>query len=306
MYEKFTDRARKTMQSANIEAMRFQHEYIGTEHVLLALIGEQVSVARAVLKNLDIDVSWIRQAIEKLVQEGPDAAPAASHPQTPRAKKVIEYAIEESRRMQHDYVGSEHLLLGLLREEEGVAAQVLMNEGLTLDEARNEVRGLVKSGIRAKSTPLTAKSRLAQKPIEDLPEELKQALTHLDSEIKRAIAAKEEAVAAQQFEEAAALRDHEYKLRRERKQAIHDWAVNYPIDMRWLTHNNWAVISLAHEINRLRCWEALPKLADALAQAGCDDARLLAHCRQGGPHAEHCWVVDLLLAGVEPPDVRSQ
>ena len=306
MYEKFTDRARKIMQSANKEAMRFQHEYIGTEHVLLGLLDEQTSVAVAVLKNLDLDVSKVRRAIEKLLQKGPAAAHATSHPQTPRAKKVIEYAVEESRRMQHDYVGSEHLLLGLLREEEGVAAQVLMNEGLILDETRNEVMLLVMFGMRTKPTPSTAKRRLVQKSIKDVPEELNEVITRLDSEIKRVIAAKEKAVSAQQFEEAAALRDHEYKLRRERQQAIHDWAVNYRIDKEWLSRNDATVHSLAHRIAEQCSWEALPELADALEQAGCDDARLLAHCRQGGPHAEHCWVVDLLLASLEPPDVRSE
>src|SRR5690349_22795923 len=125
MYERFTDRARKVMQLANQEAQRFNHEYIGTEHILLGLVKEGSGVAANVLKNLDIDLRKIRLEVEKIVQSGPDAATAGQLPQTPRVKKVVEYAIEEAREFKHNYVGTEHLLLGLLREEEGVAAQVL-------------------------------------------------------------------------------------------------------------------------------------------------------------------------------------
>ena len=139
MYERFTDRARKVMQLANQEAQRFNHEYIGTEHVLLGLIKEGSGVAANVLKNLDVDLRKIRLEVEKLVQSGPDMVTMGKLPQTPRAKKVIEYAMEEARNLNHNYVGTEHILLGLLREQEGVAAQVLMNLGLKLEEVRKEV-----------------------------------------------------------------------------------------------------------------------------------------------------------------------
>ena len=129
MYERFTDRARKVMQLANQEAQRFNHEYIGTEHILLGLVKEGSGVAANVLKNLDIDLRKIRLEVEKIVQAGPDMVTMGKLPQTPRAKKVIEYSIEEARNLNHNYVGTEHLLLGLLREQEGVAAQVLMNLG---------------------------------------------------------------------------------------------------------------------------------------------------------------------------------
>ncbi len=149
MYERFTDRARKVMQLANQEAQRFNHEYIGTEHILLGLVKEGSGVAANVLKNLDIDLRKIRIEVEKIVQTGPDMVTMGKLPQTPRAKKVIEYAMEEARNLNHNYVGTEHLLLGLLREQEGVAAQVLMNLGMKLDDVRDEVLNLLGHGLES-------------------------------------------------------------------------------------------------------------------------------------------------------------
>ncbi|MEZ6102558.1 MAG: ATP-dependent Clp protease ATP-binding subunit [Pirellulaceae bacterium] len=147
MYERFTDRARKVMQLANQEAQRFNHEYIGTEHILLGLVKEGSGVAANVLKNLDVDLRKIRLEVEKLVQSGPEMVTMGKLPQTPRAKKVIEYSMEEARHLNHNYVGTEHILLGLLREQEGVAAQVLMNLGLKLEEVREEVLNLLGHGL---------------------------------------------------------------------------------------------------------------------------------------------------------------
>src|SRR6476661_8093332 len=147
MYERFTDRARKVMQLANQESQRFNHEYIGTEHVLLGLIKEGSGVAANVLKNLDVDLRKIRLEVEKLVQSGPEMVTMGKLPQTPRAKKVIEYSMEEARNLNHNYVGTEHILLGLLREQEGVAAQVLMNLGLKLEDVREEVLSLLGHGM---------------------------------------------------------------------------------------------------------------------------------------------------------------
>lgn len=152
MYERFTDRARKVMQLANQEAQRFNHEYIGTEHVLLGLVKEGSGVAANVLKNLDVDLRKIRLEVEKLVQSGPEMVTMGKLPQTPRAKKVIEYSMEEARNLNHNYVGTEHILLGLLREQEGVAAQVLMNLGLKLDEVREEVLNLLGHGLEEGET----------------------------------------------------------------------------------------------------------------------------------------------------------
>jgi len=149
MYERFTDRARKVMQLANQEAQRFNHEYIGTEHILLGLVKEGSGVAANVLKNLDVDLRKIRIEVEKIVQTGPDMVTMGKLPQTPRAKKVIEYAMDEARNLNHNYVGTEHLLLGLLREQEGVAAQVLMNLGMKLDDVRDEVLNLLGHGMES-------------------------------------------------------------------------------------------------------------------------------------------------------------
>src|SRR5205807_1530390 len=132
MYERFTDRARKVMQLANQEAQRLNHEYIGTEHILLGIIDEGGGVAVHVLQNLDVDLRKLRSELEKIVPSGPERVTKSGWPQTPRAKKVIEYAIEEARALLHNHVGTEHLLLGLLREHEGVAGQVLRNLGITL------------------------------------------------------------------------------------------------------------------------------------------------------------------------------
>jgi hypothetical protein len=156
MYERFTDRARKVMQLANQEAQRFNHEYIGTEHILLGLIKEGQGVAGHVLQNLDIDLRKIRLEVEKIVQSGPDMVTMGKLPQTPRARKVIEYSVEEARNLNHNYVGTEHLLLGLLREQEGVAAQVLMNLGLKLEDVREEVLNLLGWGA-AKPRPRSHK-----------------------------------------------------------------------------------------------------------------------------------------------------
>ena len=158
MYERFTDRARKVMQLANQEAQHFNHEYIGTEHILLGLVKEGSGVAANVLKNLDGDLRKIRIEVEKLVQTGPEMVTMGKLPHTPRAKKVIEYSMEEARNLGHNYVGTEHILLGLLREQEGVAAQVLLNLELRLDEVREEVLNLLGHGMESGESERPASS----------------------------------------------------------------------------------------------------------------------------------------------------
>ena len=156
MFERFTDRARKVMALANQEAQRFNHEYIGTEHILLGLVKEGSGVGANVLKNLGVDLRKVRMEVEKLVKSGPEMVTMGKLPQTPRAKRVIEYAIEEARNLNHNYVGTEHLLLGLLREQDGVAAQVLMNLGLKLEEVREEVLNLLGAGVEGEETAAAA------------------------------------------------------------------------------------------------------------------------------------------------------
>ena len=134
------------MQLANQEAQRRNHEYIGTEHILLGLIKKGSGVAAVVLRNLDIDLQKASQGVDKLVLNGPDMVITGKLPQAPRAKKVIEYAVEEANNLNHAYVGDGHLLLGLLREQEGVAGHVLINAGLRLQEVRDEVIRLLTAG----------------------------------------------------------------------------------------------------------------------------------------------------------------
>lgn len=147
------------MALANQEAQRFNHEYIGTEHILLGLVKEGTGVGANVLKNLDVDLRKVRMEVERLVKSGPELVTMGKLPKTPRAKKVIEYAIEEARNLNHNYIGTEHLLLGLLREREGVAAQVLMNMGLRLEDVREEVLNLLGAGMETMHTPSEMSSR---------------------------------------------------------------------------------------------------------------------------------------------------
>lgn len=143
MFERFTDRARKVMVLATQEAQRLNHEYIGTESVLLGLIKEGGGIGVKTLEGLDIEVRKIPAEVEKLIQKGPDVAIEGKLPQTPRTKLIIEYAIEAARELNHNYVGTEHLLLGILREHDGVAAQVLMNLGVKLEEAKDKIREIL-------------------------------------------------------------------------------------------------------------------------------------------------------------------
>ena len=143
MYERFTDRARKVMQLANQEAQRFNHEYIGTEHILLAWSRKAPASPPTSSRTSTSTCARSAWRSRRSSRPGPDMVTMGKLPQTPRAKKVIEYSIEEARNLNHNYVGTEHLLLGLLREQEGVAAQVLMNLGLKLEDVREEVLNLL-------------------------------------------------------------------------------------------------------------------------------------------------------------------
>jgi len=146
----FTDRVRKVLQMAREEAARLHHEYVGTEHILLGLIREGEGVAAAVLTNLNVDLEEIQQKIEETVKKGKAAAAAGPDlPYTSRAKKVLELAMSEARELNHSYVGTEHLLLGLLREEKGIAAQVLTDAGVNLEQARAETLRLLGSEMPA-------------------------------------------------------------------------------------------------------------------------------------------------------------
>ena len=137
-FEKFTERARTVLRLAQEEAQRFQHNYIGTEHLLLGLVREEEGVAAKALSSLGVELNKVRSAVEAIIGRG-DRIVLGEIGLTPRAKKVIELAIDESRRLGHHYVGTEHLLLGLIREGEGIGAGVLQSFGLSLQEVRAKI-----------------------------------------------------------------------------------------------------------------------------------------------------------------------
>jgi hypothetical protein len=294
LYNRFTDRACKVLQLANQEAQRLFHEYIGTEHLLLGLVHEGTGVAAIVLRNHDLDLQTIRLQVERIVQPGLDGVMIGRMPQTPRAKKVIEYAIDEAR--AHAYVGTEHLLLGLLREAEGVAAQILMNLGLNLRDVREEVRQL--QGGEKDCRVMELRPRwvsLQELPREEFPAEVRQVLEDMDAEIASLNQGKEAAVMQQDFERAAFLRDRADRLGRRKRTIIREWYASCRIDRSWLTWNGGVVVKIARTICEERRWEAFPVLADALEEAGCTDRILLDHCRRPGEHVRGCWLIDLLL-----------
>ena len=160
----FTERVRKVLAMAREEAARLHHEYVGTEHILLGLIREGEGVAAAVLQSLNVDLDEIQQKIEDTVKKGKAAqATGPDLPYTSRAKKVLELAMSEARELNHSYVGTEHLLLGLLREEKGIAAQVLTDSGVNLDAARTETLRLLGTEMPPGGAP-TAQASGASTP----------------------------------------------------------------------------------------------------------------------------------------------
>jgi len=225
MYERFTERAKKVLDLAQQEAQRLSHEYIGTEHMLLGLVKEGSGVAANVLRNMGVDFERVRLEVEKIVQSGPDTVAIGTLPQTPRAKKVIEYAIEEAQSLGHNYVGTEHLLLGLLREHEGVAACVLMMLGLELDDVREEVLNLLgapaedESAEEAETAPeagtYSVSGGLSQVAWSEWVREAVQAPE--EAEVERRLAglraAKTAAIEREDYETALKRRDEERALR---------------------------------------------------------------------------------------------
>src|SRR5687768_15095071 len=143
MHDKFTERVRKVIYLAREEAARLQHDYIGTEHLLLGVIREGEGIAATVLNNLGLDLDRIRQEVENMVSASGGTMTIGEIPFTPRAKRVLELAVEEARSLGHNYVGTEHLLLGLIREGEGVAAKVLLELGVDRKRVREETLKLL-------------------------------------------------------------------------------------------------------------------------------------------------------------------
>src|SRR3954465_15809254 len=150
MFERFTDRARRVVVLAQEEAKMLNHNYIGTEHILLGLIHEGEGVAAKALESLGISLEGVRQQVEEIIGQG-QQAPSGHIPFTPRAKKVLELSLREALQLGHNYIGTEHILLGLIREGEGVAAQVLVKLGADLNRVRQQVIQLL-SGFQGKET----------------------------------------------------------------------------------------------------------------------------------------------------------
>ncbi len=145
-FEKFSERARRVLSLAQEEAQRFNHNYIGTEHILLGLVRETDGVAARVLSNLSVELGKVRSAVEFIIGKGERSSPGDIG-LTPRAKKVIELAVDEARRLNHHYIGTEHILIGLMREGEGVAAGVLESLGVSLDKVRSETSRILSQSV---------------------------------------------------------------------------------------------------------------------------------------------------------------
>ncbi len=153
MFDRFTERVRKVIQLAREEAMRFNHDYIGTEHLLLGLVKEGEGIAATALANLGVDLKTLRLEVEKLVEQGPSTVSVGEIPFNPQAKKVLELAVEEARKFGHNYIGTEHLLLGLIKEGEGIAAHVLENMKVDVERVQREIVKLLGGPSSSKFSP---------------------------------------------------------------------------------------------------------------------------------------------------------
>src|SRR5215467_7734977 len=162
-FDKFTERARKVLSLAQEEAQRFNHNYIGTEHLLLGLVREGEGVAAKVLSNLGVELNKVRSAVEFIIGRG-DRIVLGEIGLTPRAKKVIELAVDEARRLNHHYIGTEHLLLGLVREGEGIAAGVLESLGVNLEKVRTQTIQVL-SNVATPATIDIDKETARDKPV---------------------------------------------------------------------------------------------------------------------------------------------
>jgi ATP-dependent Clp protease ATP-binding subunit ClpA len=283
MHVQFTDQARQSIQRANEQAQRCGHEWVGTEHILLGLL-DQESVAVVVLTGAGVDQRKVRSDIERIVRTRAVCV-SGTLPQTPRAKKVLEYAIAEARSLRHHAVGTQHLLLGLLREGEGVAAHVLINLGLRLEHVREACIHL----------PATEAGAAAEPAPDEKPAAVRAAEQELDKRLERVWTDIEDAIAAADFETAVGLRDQRLELQRQRKTLPYEWAVAHPPDVLWKAATWSTIAKRAGSIGREQRWADLPSLADDLEAAGCNIADVLNHCRNPGVHLDRCWVVDWVL-----------
>jgi ATP-dependent Clp protease ATP-binding subunit ClpA len=240
MFERFTDRARRVVVLAQEEARLLNHNYIGTEHILLGLIREGDGVAAEALESLGISLDAVRQQVEEIIGQG-QQAPSGHIPFTPRAKKVLELSLREATQLGQDHIGAEHILLGLVREGDGVAGQVLVKLGADLNRVRQQVIQLVHG--RAGEDVIGEGSGLGKRARAQLPDVtltrassldrrvaaierwvgMRPDLDHLDQEIAQVRREKEAAIDRQDFEASAALRDQEKQLLAARAAREKEW-----------------------------------------------------------------------------------
>jgi ATP-dependent Clp protease ATP-binding subunit ClpA len=241
MFERFTDRARRVVVLAQEEARLLNHNYIGTEHILLGLIHEGEGVAACSLESLGISLEAVRGQVEEIIGQG-QSAPTGHIPFTPRAKKVLELSLREAKQLGHNNIGTEHILLGLVREGEGVAAQVLVELGADLSRVRQQVIQVLSGYARGTVTAeqAGARTRLVRMTV---PEDLRQAEVKL-AHVRRA---KEAAIEAEDFEQAAALRDQERQLLRGVAERERAWTAG--VDLEAVVRENE---NLHGEVERLR------------------------------------------------------
>jgi ATP-dependent Clp protease ATP-binding subunit ClpC len=258
MFERFTDRARQAMALAQEEARRLNHDHVGTEHLLLGLIREGEGVAAKALESLGISLQAVREQVEEIIGHG-QQAPSGRIPYTPRAKKALELSLREALHLGHHYIGTEHILLGVIREGEGPAAQVLVNLGGDLNRVRQQVIQLL-HGYQGKE-PAALRSGQAGRGKRKLLSQLLDRfdsmesrlaalerrvgtgpdIRDLDQEIAQVCRDKESAIDIQDFETAAELRDRERQLLGQRAARQEEWATAYT-----------DLPSLTEEVKRLR------------------------------------------------------
>jgi ATP-dependent Clp protease ATP-binding subunit ClpA len=247
MFERFTDRARRVVVLAQEEARLLNHNYIGTEHLLLGLAHEGEGVAAKALESLDVSLEAVRAQVEEIIGQG-QSAPTGHIPFTPRAKKVLELSLREALQLGHNYIGTEHILLGLIREGEGVAAQVLVKLGGDLSRVRQQVIQLL-SGYAGGMEAAEQAARTRQVHM-TVPEDLREAEEQLD-QVRRH---KEAAIDAQDFERATALRDQELQLLERLAEREGKWRAG--VDIAAVVQENRRLIGevqqLHSEVQRLR------------------------------------------------------
>jgi hypothetical protein len=259
MFERFSDRARRVMVLAQEEARRLDHDYIGTEHILLGLISEGEGVACVALKSLGISLDAVRQQVEGIIGRG-QQEPPGHIPFTPRAKKVLELSLRESKQFGHNYIGTEHILLGLIREGSGVAAQVLVKAGADLKRVRQQIIQMLNEHPAGGPGP---GAEVLLRMVEQRLTAIEQRVGigpdtgELDEQIEVVRTERGVAVDAQDFEQAVSLRDREKQLLADKTARQEQWAAGQP-----------SLPDLAERVQQLT--EEIERLHTLLRQHGID------------------------------------